>query len=189
MPDEPTERHRSSTNRLALRYSLGLTSAQLTHRNRGCGGGDFAQQPIPECRPGGADADEPRRSWSTVFIVGTVVTAFGGYRSIAPSLRWFTAGAYPDATQRRGAINLVRRQSAILLTTWALSGVVLIAANADSGASTAVCSSSPCCSAARRACSTRLLFTQRIVPADRRSSQQASSSAVRRHRAWSPGWS
>jgi adenylate cyclase len=37
-------------------------------------------------------------------------TALGGYRTIAPSLRWFVAGAEPDPAQRRAAINLVRRQ-------------------------------------------------------------------------------
>ncbi|OHV05606.1 adenylate/guanylate cyclase domain-containing protein [Mycobacterium talmoniae] len=60
--------------------------------------------------------------------VGTVVAATGGAVTIAPSLRWFVPGREPDLRQRRTAINLVRRQSVILLSTWVGGGVgVLIA--------------------------------------------------------------
>ncbi len=162
MPDEPTERHRSSTASLALRYSLGLTSAQLLTAT------EVAAVVISLSSQSPSTARQMLTQTNlvvlvTVFIVGTVVTAFSGYRSIAPSLRWFAAGAYPDATQRRGAINLVRRQSAILLITWALSGVVLIAANADSGASTVALLVVAVLFGGTSSVSTSLLFTQRIV--------------------------
>jgi adenylate cyclase len=43
------------------------------------------------------------------------------------------AGAEPDESQRRTAINLVRTQSLILVATWAISGAVLIVANPRAG--------------------------------------------------------
>ena len=87
----------------------------------------------------------------TVFIAGMVATAFSGYRSIAPSLRWFAAARTPTRHNAAAPSTSSARQSVILLTTWALSGAVLIVANATPASVRPRCSSSRCCSAAPRA--------------------------------------
>lgn len=68
-----------------------------------------------------------------VVLLGTVLAAVGGYRIIAPSLRWFDAGIEPDARQRRAAINMIRRQAVLLMAIWLLSGTLFILANGVTG--------------------------------------------------------
>ncbi len=58
----------------------------------------------------------------------------GGYLNITPSLRWFVARAEPEAGQRRGAVTIVRRQTALLLATWGAGGAALILVNLSAGA-------------------------------------------------------
>lgn len=101
-------------------------------------------------------------STAVLLGVGTTVVAAAGALSIAGPLRWFVAGQRPDARQRRAAINLVRRQSGIMLATWAGGGgIVLIVLRPDArlsllaglavvfGGTATVCTS--------------LLFTQRTL--------------------------
>lgn len=97
-----------------------------------------------------------------VVLLGTVLAAIGGYRIIAPSLRWFDAGIEPDVRQRRAAINMIRSQSVLLLAIWLLSGAIFVVISGATGwvpillivgsafAGTATASSS-------------LLFTQRVT--------------------------
>lgn len=68
-----------------------------------------------------------------VVLLGTVLAAVGGYRIIAPSLRWFDAGIEPDARQRRAAINMVRHQAVLLMSIWLLSGTLFILGNGVTG--------------------------------------------------------
>ncbi len=60
--------------------------------------------------------------------LGTLAVVIAGTASIAGSLRWYTAGQQPDAGQRRGAINILRRQSTIVLGTWVIGGAIGLAA-------------------------------------------------------------
>jgi class 3 adenylate cyclase len=113
----------------------------------------------------GAGASVPEADLIAILVLvllGTLLAAVGGYRIIAPSLRWFDAGLEPDVRQRRAAIDMIRRQSVLLLSIWLLSGalfivisdatgwapVLLIVASAFAGIATA---------------SSSLLFTQRVT--------------------------
>ena len=51
---------------------------------------------------------------AVLVVSGAVAVAIGGALNIVPTLRWFIAAREPDPGQRRGAMKLVRRQSAIL---------------------------------------------------------------------------
>lgn len=94
--------------------------------------------------------------------VGTAVVAVCGALSVAGSLRWFVAGGAPDARQRRAAINLVRRQSAIMASTWAGGAVVvLVSIRADARLTLLICLAIVFGGTA--AICTSLLFTQRTL--------------------------
>jgi adenylate cyclase len=71
-------------------------------------------------------------------IVGIVAVGVGGILNIYPTLRWFVPGQVPDAGQRRGAMRLVGRQSAILSGTWAVSGAIIVLLNLGKGAAVVV---------------------------------------------------
>src|SRR5689334_17145018 len=73
-----------------------------------------------------------------VVVLGTVAVAAGAVMNISPVARWFVAGEQPDEAQRRSAMRLVGRQSAILAATWATSGLVFILLNLKAGAAVAV---------------------------------------------------
>lgn len=61
---------------------------------------------------------------AVLVALGTLAVVGAGTASIAPSLRWYTAGQPPDARQRRAAINILRRQSTIVLGTWVIGGAI-----------------------------------------------------------------
>ncbi|MBV8966999.1 MAG: adenylate/guanylate cyclase domain-containing protein [Mycobacteriaceae bacterium] len=71
-------------------------------------------------------------------LLGTVAVAIAGVRNITPTLRWFVPGRAPSPDQRRAAMRLVGRQSAILAATWAISGTVITLINLKAGAAVAV---------------------------------------------------
>jgi adenylate cyclase len=161
MPDEPTERPGSSAVALAWRYVLGLTAAQLL---------TAAEVAAVTISLGRQTVTAPGLLTGMnlvllviMFAAGTFVTTFGGYQNIAPSLRWFTAGVDPDERQRRSAINLVRRQSVILVVTWAVGGLVVITANAHAGAIAVALLVLAVLFGGTSSFSTSVLFTQRIV--------------------------
>lgn len=98
-----------------------------------------------------------------LVIVGTAVTVYGGYRNLAPSLRWYLSGRVPDEAQRRHTINLVRGQSLVLIATWVIGGAVLIAANLRAGGGATVLLIVAVLFGATSSVSTALLFCQRII--------------------------
>jgi class 3 adenylate cyclase len=98
-----------------------------------------------------------------LILFGLLATAYGGYRSIAPSLKWFVAGVEPDADQRKSAINLVRRQSGILLGVWGVSSIVVIAANPAPGIGSTLLLLGAMLFGGSSSISSSVLFTQRIV--------------------------
>jgi class 3 adenylate cyclase len=163
MPDdEPSEPRRASTAGLGIRYALGLSCAQLVTAVEvaavviSLSGQSFDVARAPSTQTNVAIL-------IGVVLVGIVATALGGYRSIAPSLRWFVAGAEPDPAQRRAAINLVRNQSVLLLAIWAISGAVLIVANPNRGLGPVLLLVIAVSFGCTSSVSTSLLFTQRIV--------------------------
>lgn len=146
---------------IGTRYVLGLTYAQLITAVEvaavaiSLGGQSF-----------GADTalTPPRLAVPVALIAfGVLGTALGGYWSIARSLRWFPAGVEPDAAQRKHAINLVRRQTAILLSIWVICTLVLVASNVDAGLGPTVLLVMAMLFGATSSVSSGLLFTLRVV--------------------------
>jgi adenylate cyclase len=161
MPDEPTERRRPSAAGLALGYALGLIFAQLITA------AEVAAVVISLSTQIGGAAGTLLTRTNLIILVGLLVfgllaTAAGGYWSITPSLRWFVAGAEPTPTQQRNAINIIRRQTAVLFGVWVICGAVLIVANPQGGASTLAMLVVAILFGATASFSTSLLFAQRI---------------------------
>ena len=160
MPDAPTERSGSASG-IAARYALALTTAQLlTAAEVGAVVISLSSQSVGDASALLTGAN--LALVSCLVVVALLATVAGAYRNIAPSLGWFVAGLEPNAEQRRRAINLVRRETAILLTTWVISGAVFIIANAGSGVSATALLVFGALFGATSSVSTSLLFTQRI---------------------------
>ncbi|WP_395311700.1 adenylate/guanylate cyclase domain-containing protein [Mycobacterium sp. AMU20-3851] len=98
-----------------------------------------------------------------VVSLGTVLAAIGGYRIIAPSLRWFEAGAEPDARQRRAAIDMIRHQSILLMAIWLLSGAVFIVTSGVTGWLPILLIEVAVLFGGVSTASSSLLFTQRVT--------------------------
>lgn len=98
-----------------------------------------------------------------VVLAGTVLAAIGGYRIIAPSLRWFDAGVEPDARQRRATINIIRRQSVLLMAIWLLSGTIFIITNGVTGWIPVLLIEVSVLFGGISTASSSLLFTQRVT--------------------------
>ncbi|WIM90263.1 adenylate/guanylate cyclase domain-containing protein [Candidatus Mycobacterium wuenschmannii] len=64
-----------------------------------------------------------------IVVLGTAAVAGGGVANLIPVLRWFVAGRQPNAEQRRSAMRLLPRQSAILAVVWATSGLSYLVLN------------------------------------------------------------
>jgi adenylate cyclase len=157
----PTRNEVTPTTRLGIGYATGLTFAHLLTASEVLA----IVWALSGQTLGDAQALQSRTNLVVLAVVvgvGTVVTAVGGYLSIAPSLRWFGAGVDPDAAQRRAAINLVRQQSTLLLVVWAVSGAVMIVANHDAGAGAIALIVFATAFGSASTTSTSLLFTQRI---------------------------
>lgn len=100
---------------------------------------------------------------SILVVLSTALVGYGGYRIIAPSLRWFDAGTEPDDRQRRAAINLIRRQSVLLLAVWLLSGAAFLIVNRDLGTTLVALMSLTVVFGGTATVSSSLLFTQRVI--------------------------
>jgi adenylate cyclase len=117
---------------LQKRYAVGLASAQIiaafevvviliSLRGRTVAAVD------------GLFSDRNRITLAVLVVLGAVAAIAGGMVNLAPSLRWFVAGRQPDPAQRRAAMRVPIRQSAILVATWVVSGAVVILLNFDAG--------------------------------------------------------
>lgn len=98
-----------------------------------------------------------------VIVVSTTAVGYGGYRNIAPSLRWFYAGTEPDTAQRRFAIDIIRRQSVLLLVVWLISGTAFLIVNRDVGSTLAALMGLTVVFGGTATVSSSLLFTQRVT--------------------------
>ena len=67
-----------------------------------------------------------------LIVVGTAMVTGGAVVIISPSLRWLGTREPTDA-ERQDTLKIMRRQAAITVAPWALSGVVLIAWDLDAG--------------------------------------------------------
>ena len=128
---------RTITDGLSTRYAARLALAHLL-----AVGAAFALA-VPL---GGLTLSGPREYFTEknmiaaaiVVVIGTCAVAAGGVLNISPVLRWFIPGRKPNAAQRRSAMRLVGRQSAIIAGTWGVSGLVFIVLNWSAGSAVAV---------------------------------------------------
>lgn len=98
---------------------------------------------------------------AVLVTLGTLAVVTAGTVSIAPSVRWYTAGAEPDPRQRRAAINILRRQSLIVLGTWLIGGAIGVAAIHSHNLGLIALLSAVIVFGGTASVSTSMLFTQR----------------------------
>lgn len=70
---------------------------------------------------------------AALIVLGTIGVAVGGVASIAPTLRWYSAGDEPTPDQQDTAIKLAGRQSAILAVVWTACGGIFMLLNRAGG--------------------------------------------------------
>jgi adenylate cyclase len=115
---------------MAIHYAVGLACGHLI------GTADAAAIVIPLHGQfsGGAQAYFGPRSLviaAVIVVLGTATVAVGGIVNLVPILRWYASKQQPDADQRRAAMRLLGRQSAILAVVWAVSGLSYLVLNLD----------------------------------------------------------
>ena len=120
---------RKSARRLSIRYAIDLAGSYVVAvvsatailiPLRGHTSVGFAEKNTPTV--------------AVLIVLGTISVAVGGVLSLAPSLRWFTAGREPNQQQREAAMKLVGRQSVLLFSAWGLAGAILMLLNRHGGA-------------------------------------------------------
>ncbi len=98
-----------------------------------------------------------------VVVIGTITVSVSGVALVARALQRADPGRERTAPQPRKAPNITRRQSAILLTPWAIAAVVLIPLNLTTvSASQSLLISAMMFGATATVC-TGFLFTQRAI--------------------------
>jgi adenylate cyclase len=96
-----------------------------------------------------------------VVIIGTISVSVSGVALVALALHRSDPGRERAAPQRRKAPNITRRQSAILLTPWAIAAFVLLPLNLHDGVRVAALLISAVLFGATATVCTGFLFTQR----------------------------
>ena len=86
-----------------------------------------------------------------------------GIVSVAPTLRWYVAGAEPDQEQRDAAMKLPGRQSAILFGAWGVSGGIFMLLNLGGGAQLLLPIALGVLLGAPAAAGTAMLLAQRVL--------------------------
>jgi adenylate cyclase len=121
---------RMTGRRMAINYAAGLACGHLI------GTADAAAIVIPLHGQFASSARvyfaSPSLITATVIVVlGTAAVAIGGVMNLVPVLRWYVRKRQPDPDQRRTAMRLLGRQSAILAVVWAASGLSYLLLNLD----------------------------------------------------------
>ena len=98
-----------------------------------------------------------------IVIVGTVTVWMGGVALVARALHRASPARETTPPRQRKAPNITRRQSAILLTPWAVAAVVMIPLNIDGGIRVAILIVSAIMFGATATVCTGFLFTQRAL--------------------------
>jgi adenylate cyclase len=98
-----------------------------------------------------------------IVIVGTVTVWMGGVALVARALHRASPARETTPSRQRKAPNITRRQSAILLTPWAVAAVVMIPLNVDGGIRVAILIVSAIMFGATATVCTGFLFTQRAL--------------------------
>jgi adenylate cyclase len=100
---------------------------------------------------------------AVIVVLGTAAVAVGGVANLIPVLRWFVREQPPDRDQRRAAMRLLGRQSMILATVWAVSGLTYLLFNLHGLAALAVPTLLAVVFGGIAAASLSLLLTQRSL--------------------------
>jgi class 3 adenylate cyclase len=98
-----------------------------------------------------------------VLVIGTVTVVVGGMVIVAPLLAWLGSEREPTARERRTAVNISLRQTAILSVPWAVAAAVLIPLNVDRGVWVTLMLGFSILFGATASVSTGFLFTQRTL--------------------------
>jgi adenylate cyclase len=160
--ESPVSAERGPTSNRALRYAAGLVSAHLLTAAEVVGVlVSLSRQTLV-----GAQSLLTQANLVTLIVVvalGSAVTAYGAHLNIAPSLRWFESGSAPDTAQRRAAINIIRRQSVLLLTVWLVSGIAFLVVNRGEGVALAALLGLSMLFGGIATVSSSFLFTLRVI--------------------------
>ena len=157
MSADSTKRQRFG---LAVRYVLGVTFAQVL-RAAEVAAVIFS---LGNQTDGGTKALTTAQHLPVVIALGVAgfcATIVGSYLLIAASLRWFVAGTEPTARQRHDAIDLLRRQSLLLVAIWVIGGAVLVFVVPSRSVGTVLLLVVATLFGATSATSTSMLFTMR----------------------------
>ncbi len=114
----------------------------------------------------GANSDFAQSNTAAVVVLvslGVAGVAAAGIVSVAPTLRWFVAGAEPDQEQRDTALKLPGRQSAILFGAWGVSGGIFMLLNLGGGAQLLLPIALGVLLGAPAAAGTAMLLAQRVL--------------------------
>lgn len=99
---------------------------------------------------------------ATLITVGTAIVTVGAVVIISPSLRWL-GKREPTEAERQDTLKIMRRQAAITVAPWALTGVVLIVWDLDTGAEARAVIGSAMLFGTIATVSTGFLFTLRTL--------------------------
>ena len=94
-----------------------------------------------------------------LVLAGAVSVAIGGILIVAPLLDWQGSGREATAEERRTALNISWRQTALLSVPWWVAGAVLIPMNLKEGVGVALVIGFSIMFGATAAISTGFLFT------------------------------
>jgi adenylate cyclase len=161
-PRGPVQAQQPNARKASIYYAAGLAGAHLMAV------ADAAAIVIPlhDQTVGGAVSYFSAKNMITAVILvalGAIAVAVGGAIILAPVLRWYARGDRPDPRQRRAATALVRRQSVLLASTWAASGVIFLALNRGGGLTLTVATLLAVVFGGSAAAGLSLLLTQRSV--------------------------
>jgi len=151
-----------TARRLQVRYAVALGFAQVM------AAGEVTAIVLPlrgETVASAATVFSTRTLVAFIVLMVPAVVAAVAYAlvTVSSSLRWFTSGEKPSARQRRSARNLARNQSAMVMATWAVAGVVLTAINSQGGVQAALLIATLTLFGATTSSGAALLFAQRTV--------------------------
>jgi class 3 adenylate cyclase len=100
---------------------------------------------------------------AALAIIGIVTVAVYAIAKIDRALKWFATGAEPAPSQRKSARRFTRDQTIVLMTTWFVSGLVLVLLNFHHGAAAVMFIVLAVAYGAATASGAALLFSQRTL--------------------------
>ena len=114
--------------RAAIRYAAGVTVAHILAVTEVV----FVLTALGRETTGAAAGIYSGRTPAVIAVVAAaaiIAVAVGSTLAVLPSMRWFVTGQTPTARQRERALAIPRRQSVLVASVWALSGIVVVVAN------------------------------------------------------------